>query len=254
MAVAGSEFTMDGGSSQMSVSGFFNHVFNFDNDNKAAMLNLVQYLLIGLIPVVLVLKGIKYLIPEEDDLKGTPEIAIEVAMQLFAIFFAIWFIDKMIRYFPTYSGVNYHKFNELNLVLPLLIILVTMQTKLGAKINILAERAMDLWNGTQGNVGQVGNTNHGGVRVSQPIVTPGIHQVSRADALDNTINPQAGQMPAQNNVSMIDALPNMMQQSQPQGGGGLSNFQQQAIQNSFMEAMEPMAANGALGGAFGSSF
>ncbi len=255
MALANSEFTMDGGSSQMSVSGFFNHVFNFDGDNKAAMLNLIQYLLIGLIPVVLVLKGIKCFVPEEDDLKGTPEIAIEVAMQLFAIFFAIWFIDKMIRYFPTYSGVNYHKFNELNFVLPLLIILVTMQTKLGAKINILAERVMDVWNGTQGNVGQVGNTNNGAVRVSQPIVTPGIHQVSRADALDNTINPQAGQMPAQNNVSMIDALPNMMQQGQAQGGGGgLSNFQQQAIQNSFMEAMEPMAANGALGGAFGSSF
>lgn len=255
MAIANSEYSMEGGSSQLSVSGFFNHIFNFDNDNKAAMLNLVQYLLLGLIPVVLVLKGIKCVVPEEDDFKGTPEIVLEVAMQLFAIFFAIWFIDKMIRYFPTYSGVNYHKFNELNFVIPLLIVLVTMQTKLGAKINILAERVMELWNGTQATNGQVGNTNHGGIRVSQPIVTPGIHQVSRADALDNTINPQAGQMPAQNNVSMIDALPNMMQQGQAQqGGNGLSNFQQQAIQQSFMEAMEPMAANGALGGSFGSSF
>lgn len=254
MAVA-DEFSMEGGSTQMSFSGFFNHVFNFDSDNKASMLNLIQYILIGLIPVVIVLKGIKYFVPEEDDLKSTPEITIEVFMQLFAIFFAIWFIDKIIRYFPTYSGVGYHKFNELNIVLPLLIILVTMQTKLGAKINILAERAIDLWNGNQGNVGQVGNTNHGNIRVSQPIVTPGIHQVSRADALDNNINPQAGQMPAQNNVSLIDALPNMMQQGNAQqNGNGLSNFQQQAIQNSFMEAMEPMAANGAIGGAFGSSF
>ena len=47
---------------------------------------------------------------------------------------------------------------------------------------------------------------------------------------------------------MIDALPNMMN-----GGGGL-NYQGQAMQNAFMETMEPMAANGALGGAFGSSF
>ena len=50
---------------------------------------------------------------------------------------------------------------------------------------------------------------------------------------------------------MIDALPNMAQNN---GGSGLNSFQNQAIQNSFMEAMEPMAANGALGGAFGSSF
>ena len=243
------EENMDGGSNVLSVSGFFNHVFNFDNDNKANMFNMVQYILIGLIPVVLTLKGIKHLIPEEDDAKGTPEIAIEVAMQLFSIFFAIWFIDKIIRYIPTYSGVNYHKFNETNFIIPILVILITMQTKLGSKVNILANRAVDLWNGNQAIVG---NTNHGNVRVSQPIVTPGIHQVSRADTLDNTLmQPPAQQLPAQNNVSLIDSLPNMVHNG---NNGGLSSFQNQAINNAFMESMEPMAANGALGGVFGSSF
>ena len=152
-----------------------------------------------------------------------------------------------LRYIPTYSGLAYHKFNEINFVLPLLIILVTMQTKLGSKINILAERVTDIWNGNQNPY--VGKTNQGNVKVSQPIVTPGIHQVSRADNLDNTlIAPPPQQMPAQNNISMIDALPNMV------GDSSLSSFQNQAIQNSFMEAMEPMAANGALGGSFGTSF
>ena len=240
--------SLEGGSSnKLSPGDFFNHVFNFDSDNKANMLNLVQYIFIGIIPIVLTLKAIKAYIPEEDDAKGTLEISLEVAIQLFSIFFSIWFIDKIIRYIPTYSGVAYHKFNEVNFVLPLLIILVTMQTKLGAKINILADRVMDIWNGNQNPY--VGKTNQGNIRVSQPIVTPGIHQVSRADNLDNSlIAPPPQQMPAQNNVSMIDALPNMA------GGNGLSSFQNQAIQNSFMEAMEPMAANGALGGAFGASF
>lgn len=251
------EIDMNGGasSSKMSASGFINHVFNFDSDNKAAMMNMLQYIIIGLIPVVLVLKAIKFYIPEEDDTKATAEITIEVAIQLFAIFLAIWFIDKTIRYVPTYSGANYHRFNETNFILPILIILVTMQTKLGAKINILANRSYEVWNGSQS--AHVGNTNQGNVRVSQPIATPGIHQVSRADALDTVINPQAGQMPAQNNVSMIDALPNMVNNGyggNGGGGNGLSSFQNQAIQNSFMESMEPMAANGALGGAFGSSF
>lgn len=251
MSLAELNNSLDGGSSnKMSASGFFNHIFNFDNDNKNTIMNMLQYIILGLIPVVLVLKTIKYYVPEEDDNKGTTEITIEVALQLFSIFFAIWLIDRMVRYVPTYSGINYHKFNEINFILPLLIILVTMQTKLGAKINILADRVMQLWNGTNGH--HVGNTNHGAIKVSQPIVTPGIHQLSRADTLDNIINPRMGQMPAQNNVSMIDALPNMMQQEQ--GGNGLSSFQNQAIQNSFMESMEPMAANGALGGSFGASF
>tara|TARA_B110000444_G_scaffold260103_2_gene305942 strand:+ start:5102 stop:5848 length:747 start_codon:yes stop_codon:yes gene_type:complete len=238
-----------GSSNKLSVGDFFNHVFNFNSDNKANMLNLLQYILIGLIPIVLTLKGIKAYIPEEDDTKGCPEILLEVTMQLFSIFFSIWFIDRVIRYIPTYSGIAYHKFNEINFVLPLLIILVTMQTKLGSKINILFDRAMDIWNGNQESM--VGKSSHGKMKVSQPIVTAGIHQISRADTLDNSlIQPPQQQMPPQNNISMIDNLPNMVNS----GDSGISSFQNQAIQNSFMESIEPMAANGALGGGFGASF
>ena len=44
---------MEGGSNEkLSFSGFFNHVFNFDHDNKSNMLNMIQYILIALIPVV----------------------------------------------------------------------------------------------------------------------------------------------------------------------------------------------------------
>ena len=164
---------------------YFNHVFNFDDDNKGNMLNMMQYILLGIIPIILTLKAIKQFIPEEDDSKGTIEISMEVAIQLFSIFFAIWFIDKIIRYIPTYSGINYHKFNETNFILPILIILITMQTKLGAKINILINRVIDMWNGNQHTEQMKNNEN---VKVNQPIVNSG-HQNSRADILDNTIMP-----------------------------------------------------------------
>ena len=115
---------MEGGSSNKLHPGeFFNHVFNFDTDNKCNMLNLIQYIMIGLIPIVLTIKACKDFIPEEDDTKASLEISLEVSIQLFSIFFAIWFIDRMIRYIPTYSGVAYHKLNEINFVLPLLIII-----------------------------------------------------------------------------------------------------------------------------------
>jgi len=237
-----------GGSTKLSPSGFFNYVFNFDSDNKAILLNMFQYIVIALIPVIVLLKLIKEYIPEDDDKKESIELIIEIVIQIGVLFVAMYLIDKIIRYFPTYSNVPYTKFNEISFIIPTLVLIMTMQTKLGAKINILYDRVLEMWNGKNQSKG--GN-NQGNIRVSQPIVMPGSHQVSRADTLDNTIMSQrANQLPAQNNISLIDSLPNMMNN----GGGGGNNMQSQAMQNAFMDSMEPMAANGALGGAFGSSF
>ena len=236
-----------GGTTKLSPSGFFNYVFNFDSDNKAILLNMFQYIIIALIPVIVLLKLIKEYIPEDDDKKESIELILEIIIQLGVLFIAMYMIDKIIRYFPTYSKVPYTKFNEISFIIPTLVLIMTMQTKLGAKINILYDRTLELWNGKPQTRG--GN-NQGNIRVSQPIVMPGSHQVSRADTLDNTIMaPRANQLPQQNNISLIDSLPNMMN-----SGGNGNNFQNQAMQNAFMDSMEPMAANGALGGAFGSSF
>ena len=231
-----------GGNSTLSPSGFFNYVFNFDSDNKAILLNMFQYIIIALIPIIILLKLIKEYIPEEDDKKESIELIIEIIIQLGVLFIGMYLIDKIIRYFPTYSNVPYSKYNEISFIIPTLVLIMTMQTKLGSKINILYDRILEMWNGkTQSK----GGNNQANIRVSQP----GIHQVSRADSLDNTIIAQrVNQLPAQNNISLIDSLPNMI------NNGGGNNMQNQAMQNAFMDSMEPMAANGALGGAFGSSF
>ena len=126
---------------------FFSYVFNFDHDNKMDIMNMLQYTLLAIIPILLLLKGIKHIVPEEDESKGSLEIVAESVGQIFLIMMGIWFINKIIRYIPTYSGENYHKFNNINFILPFVIILATMQTKLGAKLNILIDRVADLWYG-----------------------------------------------------------------------------------------------------------
>jgi len=40
-------------------------------------MNMLQYIILGLIPVVLVLKTIKYYVPEEDDNKGTQKLLLK---------------------------------------------------------------------------------------------------------------------------------------------------------------------------------
>lgn len=248
-----SESELQGGSTKLGPSSFFNYVFNFDSDNKAVILNMFQYIIIALIPVVLVLKFVKEYVPEDDEKKDSLEIILEILLQLGVLFIAIYFIDKITRYFPTYSKVPYSKFNEVSFIIPTLLLMFTMQTKLGAKINIIYNRARELWGGsksgfTNSNGTAVVNVNGQNIRIRQPIVANNMHQMSRADSLDNAlIAPPSNQMP-NNNVSMIDSLPNMM------NNNGSNNYQAQAMQTAFMESMEPMAANGALGGIFGSSF
>jgi hypothetical protein len=231
--------------------GFFKYVFNFDEENKNSIMNMLQYTILSIIPVLITLRLIKYVIPEEDETKGSLEIVLESVGQIILIVLAIWFTNKIIRYIPTYSGEYYGKFNETNFIIPFIIILATMQTKLGAKLNILIDRVVDLWHGKkegqqgqpqqgqQGQQGQGQNT----VRVTQPFA--GQHQPSQADYLDRNqllpSNPQLTAMPQQQQPntdfnSMYQNNPTPMPGAMHPGGG----------------IMEPMAANEMGGGGWSS--
>lgn len=224
--------------------GFFKYVFNFDDENKHLLLNMLQYTVLAIIPVMLLLKTTKYIVPEEDDSKGSLEILAESVGQILFIMLAVWFTNKIIRYIPTYSGEEYGKFNETNFIIPFVIILATLQTKLGAKLNILADRVGLLWTGKTASSTTAKQGNGGGtVKVSQPLAGGGNgggyapqHQPSQADYLDrNQIlpsNPSMSAMPQQQAPRQSPDF-NQMYQNQATGMPG---------------AMEPMAANEGFGG------
>ena len=244
MATIASELT-GGNNTNFSANGFFTHMFTINEDNKANILNMVQYIIIGIIPIVILLKLIKYYIPEEDFTKSSPELILECSIQLFSIFFGIWFIDRFIRFFPTYSNLEYHRFNEINFILPIILVLITMQTKLGSKINILAERFYNLWNGKHDFRENMTNKDkkNNNVNTIQPIVGNN-HQSSRADELNNN-NMQQGTISSSN----INSLPNMMHNQE-----NMQNMTQQQNLALMQEEFEPMAANMSGGSAFGSSW
>jgi hypothetical protein len=222
---------------QNESSGFFNYVFNFDTENKHRIMNMLQYTLLSIIPVLLILRGIKHIIPEDDESKGSFEILAESVGQVILIVIAIWLTNKIINYIPTYSGEEYIKFNEISFIIPFIIILATMQTKLGAKFNILIDRVMNLISGgrEEGKKEQQ-QSGQNVVRVSQPMA--GQHQPSQADYLDrNQILPSN---------PMLSSLPTKFPPQQLQ--------QQQPAQdlNAYQMSNEPMAANDGGGGGWGS--
>jgi hypothetical protein len=131
-------------------NSFFSYVFNFDTENKNAIFNMLQYGVLAIIPVILTLRLIKSIIPEDDETKGSLEITFEVIAQLIILILAVWYTNKIIRYIPTYTGSPYSSFSETSAIIPFVIILLTMQTKLGAKVNLLVDRVTEYIRGSTG--------------------------------------------------------------------------------------------------------
>jgi hypothetical protein len=221
--------------------GFFKHVFNFNNDSKVEMINIIQYAVLAIVPIVFLNKMMQKYVPEADEDKGSPEILAEILTQVIVMFLGILLVHRIITYVPTYSGEKYEDFNVTSIILAVLIIVLSLQTKLGEKVSILVDRLLELWNGTPVKVNGKSN---GSVKVSQPI----------------SQMPQMMQMPQ---------MP-QMQQTQSMGTTSISDLPQ--VQQPNYDAMyrqdttplvdaatpglegfgEPMAANSALGGgAFG---
>jgi hypothetical protein len=147
---------------------FFKHVFNFNDDSKNDMMNIVQYAGIALIPVVILNKVMQRFVPEADEEKGSPEILAEVFGQIFIMFLGILIIHRIITFIPTYSGDKYADFNTTSIILAMLVIVLSLQTKLGEKVSIIVDRVTELWEGPK-DTKKKGKKGQGNVKVSQPI-------------------------------------------------------------------------------------
>jgi hypothetical protein len=230
---------------------FLKHVFNFDDTGKAEMVNIVQYSLLSILPIIFLNKIIQKFIPEADDTKGSFELLAEILAQILAMFLGIIVINRVVTYVPTYSGFKYMEINLVNIVLGFLMIVFSLQTKLGEKTNIILARITELWDGSPTQKKKQQNQAHsntGAVRVTQPI-SPPIHQPSQADNMSSSA---IGLLP-QSQPGMPSSAPT---QQQPQ-----QNFQQMysgpntPLVDPANVSMEPMAANEALGGGgFGGLF
>jgi len=208
---------------------FLSHVFSTTEEGKAEVLNVVQYSLIAVVPVVILNKLIQRFIPEADPDKSTLELLVEIFIQLIVMFCGIIVIHRIITYLPTYSGFKYESLTLTNVILAFLIIVLSIQTKLGLKVNILYDRLLDLWNGTKSTDKK--DSVKQGVRVSQPVSK---HAPSQADYLDNS----------QIQPGMFPPAPVATTR---QSAGSMNMYES-------MMPMGPAPANGVLGGSFGSAF
>ena len=197
---------------------FLNHVFSTTEEGKSEIFNVLQYGLLGVVPIVILNKLIQKFIPEADPGKSSLEIIVEIFLQLVIILVGIVLIHRCITFISPYSGFPYSHLLLTNSILTFLVIVLSIQTKLGIKVNILVERLYDLWNGTESFTAPETKKKEGRVRK---------HVTSQADTLDETPNaPQP--------------LP--------------VNSKSQGRNNNVPENTDPVAANSMIGSLGGSSF
>jgi hypothetical protein len=158
--------------------GFFQTVFKLDEMDKDTLMNLVQYAILAVIPSMVILKVLRNFVPEDDETKGSIEITGEVALEVVFIVISLWFMNRVIRYVPTYSGRSYPDSDPFTPLMPFLLVLFTLQSKLGSKLNILMDRCVAAYSGESPEVKEQARGG-GAVRVTQPLA--GTHQPSQAD-------------------------------------------------------------------------
>ena len=237
--------------------GFFKHVFNFEEDSKAEIFNLIQYSTIALIPVVILNKAMQKYVPEADEEKGSFELLAEVMTQISVMFIGILLINRIITYVPTYSGIKYPDFSVTYIILAVLVITMSLQTKLGEKVSILFDRVVELWDGKPEKNTKKGKK--GSVKVSQPI--SGQQQMQNNNSSQMAMNQSlyGGGGGENQGTTSISQLP------MTSGGQSMPDYttMHRGDNTPLVAAASPgdpfsgmiMAANEALGGsAFGSNF
>ena len=220
---------------------FLKHVFNFDEQSKAEMLNIVQYAVLALIPVVILNKIMQRYVPEADDEKGSIEISAEILAQVIAMFLVMLIIHRIITFVPTYSGEKYAEFNLTHIILAMLVIILSLQTKLGEKVSILVDRLIELWEGPKDTKKGKGK---GNVKVSQPISQ---NQLAINQSINSMGSTSISSLPPVQTQQLPDYNQMYQQDSTPLVGAATPGMEG-------MNSMEPVAANAGGMGSFGGAF
>lgn len=121
------------------MKNFLKHIFNFDKHTRTELLNILQFALIGIIPLIILIKILEKYNPNPDKKKMSIKILVEIVLHLIYLLLGIFFIIRIITYFPTISGADYPKISIITVMIAILIS-ITINEKISKKINILFDR------------------------------------------------------------------------------------------------------------------
>ena len=252
---------------------FLKHVFNFDQDSKGEMINIIQYCILALVPISLLSSVIDYMFPKVDKTKGSLELLVEALGQLCVTFVALVFFHRIMTYFATWSGLEHTPLNFPSLIIIFLLLAMSWrQGKVGKKLHAVSKRVLtfprdNYWDPDTKKAGSKRGGNV--VKVTQPLSSGGI--------LPPPIATKQKSVAAQRDAKLTDYMETQKQIAAelPTGPTPKTNNQVAAsgevgvypsYQNMYSNGagsgsadvgsagQEPMAANEAMGGGLGSAW
>ena len=117
-------------------------MFDFEEDSRNELLNLAQYSVLAAVFVTVLNKGFESYMPEPEKDKSTVSLALETILQLVLLFVGLIFIHRIIEYIPTFSGTRYGSYNIIPTVLPMLVVLLSLNSGIGRKVSMLVDKLM----------------------------------------------------------------------------------------------------------------
>ena len=232
-------------SASISNNGFIKHVTRFDSETKSELSNLLQYLIIIIIPIYVLNRTINGVIPIFNDKKGNIELLGEVIMQTISLLLGIYIIHRIVLYIPSFSGDNLGDVNLMNVVL--IIVFSGLNSENGKKINHVYNRILEAWNGEKHIEEKKNSNDNSVVKVSQPIAGNPMqapqptHQASRADYANTHQQMGTGAL-----SQVVQQIQTGQQVQNASGTGGQQGSQDMGMMGGGLLA-EPMASNSGFG-------
>ena len=240
--------------------GFFTYVFKLSRFKQEDLMNIVQYTLLSIIPVVLFIYFTKKYFPSLEENDSSLYMFTITVIELIFMIIGIFFIDRIINYIPTYSGKYYETINLTTIVIIFVLFMLITETGFKKRTLILLERFDKFFFIDDALIRKFG----GEVRpfnFATDEIFRDKKQPNKNNKNNNKGNAGAGQRTEGMPVNMTQqhsptppipvsgpVMPMVQQPFTPgpvsMGGGGGGGSMEQFVP----EYAEPMAANAALGG------
>lgn len=135
---------MDDSIKPISNQGFFSYVFKLSKFKQEDLLNVIQYSMLSIVPVIIFIYFTKKYFPDVTDSDSSLYMFIVTFIQLTFMIIGIFFIDRIINYIPTYSGKYYETINLTNIVLIFILFMLIIHGGFRQRTTLLLQR-FDKW-------------------------------------------------------------------------------------------------------------